>query len=78
MLRELSAQAGCGHGVPVSEPLLSQQDRSHPLPEGGPARAASRPFPPVSGYCDQVTTIVGELHASDDFCKQSREAVLAF
>lgn len=32
---------------------------------------------PVSRHCDQMTTVVGELHAGDDFCKQSREVALA-
>lgn len=32
----------------------------------------------VSRHCDQVTTVIGELHASDNFCKQSREASLLF
>lgn len=37
-----------------------------------------RPRSPVSRHCDEVTTIIGELHAGDDFCKQSRKAALAF
>lgn len=56
---------------PWSEPLTG---RAHHSQEEARPAAASRPFPPVSRNCDQVTTIIGELHARDDFCKQSREA----
>lgn len=46
--------------------------------EASQGQLPSRPFSPVSRHCDQVTTVVGELHASDNFCKQSREASLLF
>lgn len=44
--------------------------------EGGQPGAASTLVPPVSRHCDQVTAVIGELHARDDFCKQRREAIL--
>lgn len=77
---ELSAWAGQARSMasPLSEPLRSPQSQPCPLPEGGQPGAAPRSFPPVSGYRDQVTTVVGELHAGNDFWKQSRGAVLAF